>query len=143
MAAVASHERTFLRLFLQVELTCKCAGALVLKRMPTYAETILPLKPRLKGLQIDMHGCGARCRCLSEFFPTEFVCSEVTGRGAAGHVARIVQEQLKQPGADSKVMTFTEDWLQVHVFEYMLFHQKRSADALLQRGLQMGSLSPE
>jgi hypothetical protein len=81
--------------------------------MPTYVETIAPLKAKLKGLQIDMHGCAG---CCSFDALTDIVCSEVTGRGTAGHVARIVQVLPKQPGVDSKVMTVTEEWLQVPVF---------------------------
>ena len=46
---------------LQVESTCKLAGAVVLKRMPTYVETVVPLKAKLRGLEIDMHGCAACC----------------------------------------------------------------------------------
>lgn len=109
---------------LQVECTCKLAGAVVLKRMPTYVETVVPLKAKLKGLEIDMHGCAACCcRQIVTNQPlpslqrlSDLVCSQVTGRSTAGHIARIAQEQPKQLGADSKVMTVTEEWLQVPPF---------------------------
>jgi hypothetical protein len=48
--------------------------------------------------------------------PPNFMCSEITGRGTAGHIARIVQEQCLQPGTDCKVLTLTEEWLQVLAF---------------------------
>lgn len=97
----------------QLESTCKYAGATVLKRMPTYAETVAPLKAKLKGLEIDMHGCCPCCRVACDSMPANQTCSEVTGRGTAGHVARIVQEHALQPSSDSKVVTVTEEWLQV------------------------------
>ncbi len=50
---------------LQVEATCKLAGATVLRRMPTYVETVVPLKAKLRGLEIDMHGCAACSRQIS------------------------------------------------------------------------------
>ncbi len=58
----------------QVEAACKCAGAAVLKRMPTYVETVVPLKAKLKGLEIDMHGCAMccrRCRCRTSWLPLQ------------------------------------------------------------------------
>ncbi len=97
---------------------CKFAGAAVLKRMPTYVETIVPLKAKLRGLEIDMHGCTVCCCCVAAL--SDSMYSEVTGRGTAGHVARIVQEQPKQLGTDSKVMIFTEEWLQVPCFNFLL-----------------------
>jgi hypothetical protein len=110
---------------LQVECTCKLAGAVVLKRMPTYVETVVPLKAKLRGLEIDMHGCAACCvaakllqisRCRRCSGSLTLFCSQVTGRSTAGHIARIAQEQPKQLGADNKVMTVTEEWLQVPPF---------------------------
>ena len=41
------------------------------------------------------------------------MCREVTGRGTAGHVARIVQGHPLHASTDSKVLTLTEEWLQV------------------------------
>ena len=46
----------------------------------------------------------------------DFMCSEITGRGTAGHIACIVQERCLQPGTDCKVLTLTEEWLQVLAF---------------------------
>ena len=49
-------------------------------------------------------------RCLP---PSHLMCREVTGRGTAGPVARIVQGHPLHASTDSKVLTLTEEWLQV------------------------------
>jgi hypothetical protein len=45
--------------------------------------------------------------------PSHLIRREVTGRGTAGHVARIVQDHPLHASSDSKVLTLTEEWLQV------------------------------
>ena len=88
--------------------------------MPTYVETVGPLKAKLKGLEIDMHGCWPcyRATATATTNLAHQICSEVTGRSTGGHIARIVQEHALQASTDSKVATVTEEWLQVCALFY-------------------------
>jgi hypothetical protein len=131
------------RLNHQVETTCKLAGATVLKRMPSYAETATPLKAKLKGLEIDMHGFApvstpsSFCRCRSSSYT---LLRDVTGRGTGGHIARLVREEELHLSRANKVMTVGEDWLQVPLLCLSSDCGALCRSHRMQRGLQSGSL---
>ena len=86
----------------QVESACKCAGAMVLKRMPTYVETVAPLKAKLKGLEIDMHGCDRFAALLAALTPhVQRSYRPRHGGARRAHRARPpVAREYRQQGAD-------------------------------------------
>jgi hypothetical protein len=131
----------------QVESACKCAGAVVLKRMPTYVETVAPLKAKLKGLEIDMHGCNP-CFCRFAALLAALIHHPQRsyrpwhGGPRRAHRARSpVARECRQQGVDADRGVAAGapgiEWC-FGVLPFMC-----RADARVQRGLQCGNLLPE